>query len=201
MAISLLYSPLMRIITFDIETSNIFTDVGSNDPSALSIAIVGIHDSKTGEYSSYTEGELSNLWSVLTHSDMLVGYNSDHFDIPLLNKYYPGDLASIKSLDLLKEIYSSLGRRIRLDAVAEGTLGERKIGHGLQALEWWNNGEVERVREYCLKDVEITKKIFEYALEHGKLLYKELGKTKEVPLDTSLWLEKKETSLTHTLGF
>jgi len=191
----------MRIITFDIETSNIFTDVGSNEPADLDIALVGAHDSKTNEYSSYVKEELPALWGILSHADMLVGYNSDHFDIPLLDKYYPGELKSIKSLDLLKEIYEALGRRVRLDIVAEGTLGEKKIGHGLQALDWWNNGEVERVREYCLKDVEITKKIFDYALENGKLLYKELGKTKEVPLDTSSWLEKNDTSLTHTLGF
>ena len=191
----------MRVITFDIETSNIFSDVGSNEPTALDIALVGVHDSKTGEYSSYLEEELPELWNILSHADMLIGYNSDHFDVPLLNKYYPGDLTSIKSLDLLKEIYTSLGRRIRLDAVAEGTLGEKKTGHGLQALEWWNNGEVEKVRAYCIKDVEITRKIFEYALEHGKLMYKELGKTKEVPLDTSLWLKKNDASLTHTLGF
>jgi len=191
----------MRVITFDIETSNIFSDVGSNEPAALDIALVGVHDSETEEFSSYTEEELPILWNILSHADMLVGYNSDHFDIPLLNKYYQGDLTSIKSLDLLKEIYLSLGRRIRLDAVAEGTLGEKKIGHGLQAIEWWQNGEIEKVREYCIKDVEITRKIFDYALKNKKLLYKELGKVKEVPLDTSLWLEKNDASLTHTLGF
>jgi len=192
---------LMRVITFDIETSNIFADVGSSNPADLDLAMVCIHDSHTDEYSSYTKENLSELWNILAHADMLVGFNSDHFDIPLLNKYYQGDLTKIKSLDVLKEIYSALGRRIKLDAVAEGTLGERKGGHGLKAIEWWHNGEIEKVRAYCIKDVEITRKIFEYALKNGRLKYKELGTVKEVPLDTSRWLAKEENGLSHTLGF
>jgi len=191
----------LRIVTFDIETSNTFSDIGANDPAGLDISIVGIHDSKTDEYTSYTQVEFPSLWKILEYTDILVGYNSDHFDIPLLNKYYPGDLKMIKSMDILREIHASLGRRVKLDAVAEGTLGDKKIGHGLQALEWWRDGDVERVRKYCLKDVEITKKVFEYALENQKLIYKELGKKKEVPLDTSSWLRKNDNALTHTLGF
>ncbi|MGH2393554.1 MAG: FAD binding domain-containing protein, partial [Candidatus Limnocylindria bacterium] len=58
----------------------------------LDIAVVGVHDSETGLYRCYLEKELPELWPVLERIDILVGYNSDHFDIPLLNKYYPGEL-------------------------------------------------------------------------------------------------------------
>src|ERR1700690_2818597 len=112
----------MRIITFDIETANWLSDTGSNDPADLTIAIVCIHDSQTDSYSSYLESELPQLWPILERTDFLVGFNSDHFDIPLLNKYYPGDLTRIKSIDLMKETHAAMGRRLKLDAVAEGTL-------------------------------------------------------------------------------
>src|SRR3989344_2191538 len=147
----------MRIVTFDIETANWMS--GSWDPSALDIAIVCTHDSETGHYQSFLESELTDLWKILERTDMLVGYNSDHFDIPILNKYYPGDLTRIKSLDLMKEVYDSVGRRLKLDTLAEGTLGEKKIGSGTQSLQWWKAGEVDKVRRYCLKDVEITRKL------------------------------------------
>lgn len=191
----------MRVVTFDIETANWLQEGESRDPLNLNIALVGIHDSDTGKYSSYLEADLPKLWKILEHTDMLVGYNSDHFDIPLLNKYYPGDLTAIKSLDILKEIHASTGRRLKLDSVAEATLGQKKIGSGIQSLKWWREGEVEKVREYCLKDVEITRKVFDYALKNGKLLYKELGKKREIKLDTAHWLEKKASALTFTLGF
>ncbi|OGG45745.1 hypothetical protein A2673_02545 [Candidatus Kaiserbacteria bacterium RIFCSPHIGHO2_01_FULL_50_13] len=190
----------MRIITFDIETSDWFGEIGSSNPADLTLALVGVHDSETNLYTSYIQSELQELWKILEHTNVLVGYNSDHFDIPLLNKYYSGDLTMIKSVDLMKEIHHVLGRRLKLDSVAEGTLNERKSGQGLQAMEWWKKGEIEKVRSYCLKDVEITKKIFDYARTYGVVKYKDLGGVREVKLDTSLWLSDASRAMTHTLG-
>src|SRR5688572_24561248 len=104
----------MRKIVFDIETTNFFHDVGRNDPSLLTIACVGIHDSLTDTYTAYEEHELPKLWPVLEKADLLIGFNSDHFDVPLLGRYYPGKISLIKSLDILKEVKKGLGRRIGL---------------------------------------------------------------------------------------
>ena len=192
----------MRKITFDIETSNTFQDAGSADPAALNLSVICIHDSETDKYTTYLQEELPGLWPIIEKADMLIGYNSDHFDIPLLNKYYSGDLTHIKSLDILKEIKNSLGRRIKLDSVAEGTLGKKKIGHGLEAITWWRNGEIEKVKKYCQEDVKITKEIYEYALKNGVLKYKDLNENREIKLDTSNWEKKDEGgSMTHTLPF
>jgi len=188
----------MRVVTFDIETANWMS--GSWDPSQLDIAIVCTHDSETGEYQSFLESELTELWKILERTDMLVGYNSDHFDIPLLNKYYPGDLTRIKSLDLMKEVQIVVGRRLKLDSIAEATLGERKIASGTQSLQWWKAGEVEKVREYCLKDVEITRKLFDHALQHGAVRYRDMNQSREVKLDTSKWLAPASGAMTFSLG-
>jgi len=191
----------MRIVTFDIETYGDMS--GAWKPENLELTICCIHDSETDTYDSFLKEDLPRLWKVLEHTDMLVGYNSDHFDIPVLNRYYPGDLTKIRSLDLLKEISASLGRRVRLDSVAEGTLGTKKSGSGLQAIQWWKEGNITKLREYCLKDVEITKKVYDHALANGSLKFKELGIKKEVKIDTSKWLAPTATtaSLTKTLGF
>jgi DEAD/DEAH box helicase domain-containing protein len=191
----------MRTIVFDIETANWMSDIGSSNPADLTIALVCIHDSETDTYSSYLEHELHRLWPILERTDILVGYNSDHFDIPLLNKYYPGDLTRIKSLDIMAEVHAALGRRLKLDSIAEATLGENKSASGAQSLQWWRAGEIEKVRAYCLKDVEITKNIFDYALKNNSIKYKELGKSREVKLDTSKWLSKTGGAMTYTLGF
>jgi DEAD/DEAH box helicase domain-containing protein len=192
----------MRVITFDIETANWFGN-GASEPSELEIALVGMHDSATDTYDSFLVPELTRMWKVLEEADLLVGYNSDHFDIPLLNKYYPGDLTKIPSVDLMKEIYDVLGRRVRLDAVADGTLGKKKSGHGGQSLVWWRNGEVEKVRKYCLKDVELTRNLYDHALKNGSLKYRELGSLHEVKLNTEKWHTPKSNNgaMTYTLGF
>lgn len=190
----------MRKIVFDIETRNIFSDVGSNNPADLDISVVCIYDSKDDKYSSYTQEELPALWPIIEKADMLIGFNSEHFDIPLLNKYYRGNLSKIKSIDLLKEIKNSLGRRIKLDTIAEATLGKNKIGNGLDAITWWNRGEIDKIKKYCTEDVKITKEVYEFALKNKYLCYKDNGEIKKIPIDSSNWeKEENKPTLTHTL--
>jgi DEAD/DEAH box helicase domain-containing protein len=191
----------MRYIIFDLETQNIFQDVGSSDPAALDISVGTFYDSLTETYLTVTVDELQKAWPLLEKADALVGYNSNHFDIPLLNKYYPGDLTQIKSIDLLEEIRKSLGRRLRLDSVAEATVGAKKSGHGLQAVRWWREGKIAEIKKYCEQDVKITKKVFDYALLHGHVKFKDGSRKREIPLDTSTWGIKEEAAMTHSLLF
>ena len=191
----------MRKIVFDIETTNFFTDTGSSDPASLTLACVCIHDSETDAYSSYFEEDLQKLWPVIEKADLLIGYNSDHFDIPLLNKYYPGDLTAIKSVDLMKEIKKPLGRRIKLDSVASATLGKKKSANGVLANVWWRKGEKQKVVDYCIDDVRITKELYDHILKTGTVKYPDGKMIRELALDTSDWEKKKEHVLTHTLPF
>ena len=191
----------MRKIVFDIETKNIFDDVGKNDPVLLDIAVVAIHDSETQEYSCYSEEELPALWPILEKADMLIGYNSDHFDIPLLNKYYPGDITQIKSIDIMEAIKKSLGRRLSLNNVVGATLGLAKTADGLQAYYWWKEGKIKEIREYCINDVKVTKTLYEHIVANKKIMYKDGPNVFELPLDITNWETPAGSSLTHTLPF
>ncbi len=98
----------MRYLIFDLETQNTFHDVGSNDSVALDISVGSFYDSETDTYTTVTIDELSNIWPLIEKADALVGYNSNHFDIPLLNKYYPMHLSSFyfrKQMPLIKHYY------------------------------------------------------------------------------------------------
>jgi DEAD/DEAH box helicase domain-containing protein len=193
---------MMRKLVFDIETSNIFQDVGSNNPADLSISVVGIYEYDKDKYSTFLVEEFNKLWPIIENTDQFITFNGDHFDIPLLNKYYSGDLFKIKSVDLLKEMQKSAGRRMKLDQIAEGTLNTNKSGHGLDAIKWWRDGEIEKVKKYCLDDVRITKDLYEYALKESKLIFKEGPNLNEVKLDTSSWETPLTSSvLNYTLPF
>lgn len=191
----------MRYVIFDLETQNIFQDVGSNDPKDLDISVGTFYDSETDIYTTVDINELQTVWPILERADALVGYNSNHFDIPLLNKYYPGDLTHIKSIDLLEEIRKSIGRRLRLDSVAEATVGAKKSANGLQAVRWWREGKIAEIKKYCEQDVKVTKKVFDYALKNGHVKFKDGSRKREIPLDTSTWLIKEEAAMTHSLLF
>lgn len=191
----------MRKITFDIETKNTFREVGSRKAKDLDLSLIAIHDSEDDEYKSFLEDELDELWPILESADSLIGYNSDHFDIPLLNKYYPGDLTRLKSVDLMKSIQEQLGRRLKLDDVAEATLGESKSADGLQAITWWKNGEIEKIRKYCVQDVKVTKGVYDYARDNGHIKYPEGSDIRKVPLETDDWEEPDGAAMTHSMSF
>lgn len=196
----------MRIITLDLETQNFFQDVGSNDPSSLDISVACIHDSAAmgtpDEFKSFTEATLKDLWPILESADAIVTWNGDHFDIPLLNKYYPGDLTKIRSIDLMKEVQSVLGRRLKLDSVAGATLGVAKSGNGIEAVEWWRAGEIDKIIRYCTDDVRLTRELYDYAVKNGSLKYKDVsGAIRDVKLNTSPWSLPIATAMTFTLPF
>jgi DEAD/DEAH box helicase domain-containing protein len=191
----------MRYVVFDLETQNTFNDTGSNDPTHLDISVACTYDSESNSYTTVTVDEIKKLWPILEQAEVLVGFNSDHFDIPLLNKYYPGDLTKIKSIDLLSAVKDSFGKRIRLDAIAQATVGAKKLGNGLMAIKWWREGNIEAVKQYCKQDVKVTKEIFEYILENKKVLYKDGTKKREIPIDISAWEPHAGHSMTYSLPF
>ncbi len=191
----------MRKITFDIETKNTFEEAGSREPAALNMSVVCIHDSFTGKYTSYLEKDLKDLWPILEQADLLITFNGEHFDIPILNKYYSGDLTKIKHIDLLKEVKDVLGRRLKLDSIASATLGTKKSGNGLEAIEWWNNGEIEKLIKYCIDDVRITKELYDYARANNHLKFQDNGNIKEIKLNTTDWETSPGGAMTFTLPF
>lgn len=190
-----------RAITFDIESISDSVVRGHIDVNEQELIVVAIHDSLTDEYTSYSKEELPKLWPIIEHADFLIGFNSDSFDIPLLNRYYPGDLTHMVSLDLLSEVQKVLGRRIRLQSLAEATLGRGKSGDGLKAGVWWREGKQDLVREYCIEDVRLTRELYDYALKNGKLKYKDLRDKRDIKLDTSEWGQRTSAlpAMTHAL--
>jgi len=174
-------------VVLDIETQNTFQEIGAYDHSKLKISVVGVYFYENDEYRCYEEHELPQLWTRLERSGRIIGYNTRHFDFPVMNNYYAGDFLTFPSLDILVEIEKALGFRLKLDDVAAASVGHRKTGHGLQAVEWWRNGEKEKVKQYCLDDVRVTKEVYEYGLKYGALAYEDrAGTRKGIPVDFSV---------------
>lgn len=185
-------------VVLDIETANSFADVGKYDASLLKVSLVGLYDYATDAYTSYLEPDLPKLWRVLEGADRIIGYNLFGFDYQVLNTYYAGDLAKFPTLDILVEIEKKLGFRIKLDDVAHGSLGTGKSGNGLQAIEFFRRGEIDKLREYCLQDVKVTKEVYEFGLSNRNVRFKDRqGQMMQVPVDFDLKAaEKKPVSMT-----
>lgn len=164
---------MAKEIVLDIETQNIFADVG-NDIKGLKVSVVCLFDYATGEFQSFREEELKKLWPLLEQADRIIGYNSIYFDIPVLNNYYPGDLLSFPQLDMLVEIKKNLGTRLKLNDVAKATLKIEKSGEGLQAVEWFKQGNWDDLIKYCMDDVKITRDVYEFGRKNKQLFYHDI---------------------------
>ena len=193
---------LANEIVFDIETSNTFDDVGGYHPSKLDISVIGAYFYDTDEYRCFEQPEFGELFVRMERADRLIGYNSKHFDLPIMNRYYAGDFLVFPQLDILEEIQKALGFRLKLDDVAQASIGVAKSGHGLQAVEWWAKGEKEKVKAYCLDDVRITKQVYEYGLKHGALAYTDrAGERRAIPVNFIPALAAPKSALNLTMGF
>jgi DEAD/DEAH box helicase domain-containing protein len=186
-------------VVLDIETQNTFDEVGGYFTDKLKVSLVGVYYYETDTYESYLEHELPQMFSRLERSGRIIGYNSIGFDMPVLNNYYAGDLLNLPQLDILAHINKALGYRIKLDAVAQATVGVEKSAHGLQAVAWWKEGNIEAIREYCLQDVKVTKEVYEFGLKNGYLLFDDRsGERKAIPIDFAP--SKPTSTVNMTLG-
>ncbi len=180
-------------IVLDIETQNTYQEAGSRDNRLLKVSLVGVYFFATDSYRAYLESELPSLWPELEKASRVIGYNIKWFDWPVLNNYYPGDLGQLETLDILEKIEQRLGFRVKLDAVSQATLGFGKIGHGLQAVEFYRTGEMEKLRAYCLQDVRVTKEIYEYGLKQKRIFFQDhFGGRVEITVDFSLPRREKQ---------
>lgn len=174
---------MLKKIVLDLETQKSFQEVGGRGKNhLLKVSVCVIYDYSTGKYTSYEEHELPRLAPILQSADQIIGYNIKDFDFEVIQPYLNFDIFQVPYLDLLEEIEKVLQHRIKLEVVAQGTLGSGKSGNGLEAILYYQNGRMDLLKKYCTDDVKITKQIYDYALKNQKLLYKDFFKTKEINL-------------------
>lgn len=172
------------ILVFDLETQNLFEDVGGyQNTHLLRVSIAVTYNVTTREFKNYSEHTVDELIDDLFNAKLVVGYNVLHFDYRVLEAYTQRQLSQIKTLDMLDHLHRRLGFRVKLDSLAETTLGTHKEGTGLEAVEWWRSGEIDKLLSYCRKDVQITHDVYQYGKQHGCVWISSRGTKQKVPVD------------------
>ena len=158
----------MKYVFFDLETQNIFEDVGGvENIEKLRLACAVTWSTERNEFAVYWENDSAGLINELKSATKIIGFNILSFDYRVLQPYSTETrFASLPTLDLLRDIHRILGFRLSLDTIAGATLGHRKTADGLQSVAWFRAGEFEKVAEYCKADVDITRRVFEYGRDH-----------------------------------
>jgi DEAD/DEAH box helicase domain-containing protein len=164
----------MNYVFFDLETQNLFQDVGGRQNiSLLKVACAVTWSSGKNDFSVYWEKDVPALIEELKSATKVIGFNLREFDYQVLQPYAPETrFASLPTLDLLLDISKLLGFRLSLDTIASASLGAKKTADGIQSVEWFRAGELDKVAEYCKADVDITRRVFEFGRDNGYIFYK-----------------------------
>ena len=164
-----------RVLYFDLETQKSASEVGGWENTAyMKLATGVVWDSLDQKFFSYLESEASQLAEKLKTADLVVGFNVLKFDYGVLKPYARDAgiiLDDITTFDMLIDINKKLGHRLSLNHLAENTLNAKKSADGLVSLQWYKEGKIDKIVEYCKQDVEITRDLFLYGESHGYVKY------------------------------
>ena len=156
-----------HFLILDIETQRLAQEVGGWEHiDKLGISAACAYDSKTDQFLSFRENELKSLIA-LCEERLVVGYNIRGFDLPVMVPYGL-EIKKVDAFDIMYDIEALTRQRfLKLESVARGTLGTGKSGDGLQAVEWWKQGEIQKIIDYCTQDVKVTRDIFQFGRQNG----------------------------------
>jgi DEAD/DEAH box helicase domain-containing protein len=162
----------MNIVYFDIESQKLFNEVGGRDASRLLLACGVTWSTARNDFAVYWEKDAPALIAELKSADRVVGFNIIGFDYEVLKPYAPNEnFRAFRTTDMLQDIYRTLQFRLSLDTIARATLGTTKTADGVQSVEWFKNGELDKVADYCKSDVDITRRVYEFGRDNGFVHY------------------------------
>src|SRR5467141_3437442 len=163
---------LKNIVYFDLETQKSAEDVGGwQHISRMGMSIGVTYSTVRGDYKIYGEKQVDDLVKELQRADLIVGFNQLRFDYEVLHGYTALDLRQLPSLDMMVDLQTKLQHRLSLDSIASATFGVEKTAEGMQSIDWFKQGKLVEIAEYCCYDVKFFRFIHQDATENRQLFY------------------------------
>ena len=127
---------------------------------------------------------MSDLITELQRADLVVGFNNLRFDYEVLHGY--------TAFDLTPTAHAGHAGGVAERAAATGSRWTplprrpsawKKRPRGCRPSEWFKEGRLAEIAEYCCYDVKITRLVHEYGAQHQQLHYhNKFGKKLTVPV-------------------
>ncbi len=174
-------TPSRRNIVIDIETVSLDPSDPKGALSALTCRIVcicllvddGEQMKEVTLIGQDEAGLLRNFWARVQPGDVFCGFNLLNFDCLLvkqrsailgirpsrkidLKRFYTADV-----IDLM-QLWTNWGAQkyVSLDQLAIAFGCGCKTGDGSKVAEWWQEGRIDQIAEYCMNDVRVTYLLF-----------------------------------------
>lgn len=171
---------------FDIETKRSAAEVGGwHLLHRLGVALAVTNSLEENTFKVYLEHEVEALIEELRSADLVIGFNIIRFDYPVLSGYTGEDFRrTLPTLDLFEGIKATVGKNIGLARLGEATLGASKSADGLQSLEWYKQGRLDLIEDYCRQDVTLLRDLYLYGRREGYVLWRDKDDRKlRVPVE------------------
>lgn len=164
---------IKNVVYFDVETQRSADEVGGwGNIARMGLSVGVTYHSARNEYRIYGESQVDDLIRELQRADLIVGFNNLRFDYEVLHGYTALDLRQLPTLDMLVDLQNRLQHRLSLDAIVTATFGVEKTAEGMQAIEWFRQGRLMDIAEYCCYDVKLTRMVHEYGVQNRQVHYK-----------------------------
>lgn len=164
-----------KYFIFDIETNGFYNEV-------TEVFCIVIHDVNRDKIFSYRPDSIANALIHLDEADVLIGHNIIFYDIPVLQKLFPG-VIDFQSKDIIDTLVCSrlLWPKEKLYEIDEASFNHiEPRSKGSNSLKAWGQrfknykGDFndfskfsEEMLTYCVQDTSVTKQIYELLCSKG----------------------------------
>lgn len=159
------------LLVLDLETQRLANEVGGwSYIRRMGLSVAVTYDPAGDVYRTYEEHQVGRLIDDLRSARRIVGYNLLRFDYEVLRAYTDDPLDDLPTVDMMVDLHRTLGWRPKLDDLAAATLNQRKSADGLAAVRWFREGQMQKVIDYCRRDVEVTWNVYDFGCRNRHVL-------------------------------
>lgn len=173
----------MRLVIFDLETRLHAEQLNKNKEIGWAhlragdggISALCVYDFTEQWLFMYDEHSIREVAIHLEKADVVVGFRSEGFDVPVVEGLLGRKLRLREHLDLytlIARTNAACGRvgttgDCTLNAICRRTLGRGKSGSGAHAPDLYSQRRFGELFNYCGQDVRLTRDLFLHIAEHG----------------------------------
>jgi DEAD/DEAH box helicase domain-containing protein len=168
------HSQTTRHVYLVLSTQKSAEDVGGwQHKHLLGLGVAVTYDTREGRYNVYTAETVAALLASLREADLVIGFNTRDFDYQVLQSYTDVPLATLPTLAVLDAVQQTLGFRLSLRHLVKETLGIERPNDSLRTLQWYQEGERERIVQQCRRDLELLRALVRYGTDTGTVFYRD----------------------------
>ena len=153
-------------VVFDHEAKSIAGDFLENGISYLSF-----YRSDIDSIDGFFEDDVVKFKPIIESAELVIGYNIKSYDLPILKTYFDFHLPEHRIVDIFELVVKQHRVYLKLDNIAQATLGIAKTAHGLDAIRFYNEKKFDDLKRYCDTDVRITHELYKFIKTNGYLYY------------------------------